>query len=403
MKQEIIIVLHSLAVGGAERRLSSVANYIAEHGYPVTVLMLDNPVVKFEMHPAVRVVCINQHPDLTAYDPAKCSLFRMEQPVRTGLRDKLRLRLAHAVGAQEAALAEQEMFFQNTYAVPLEAYLRQKPTTIVISFMTTPNIATMMAVRDLPNRALFGDCTDVAHEFPEDSPFVELRRKYYGRAQAAVFQTPVQRDYYSFLPNVSKYVIPNFIQSAQLPEPYLGERRKQIVNFCHLVGVKNLPLLLDAFSLLHVEHPDYSLAIYGDGNLKKRLIEKIQALELCGFAEIHDADLQIHDKILDAAMFVSSSDREGISNSMLEAMAIGLPCVCTDCAGGGARMMIEDHENGLLVPMRDVEALYKAMKEVIETPGLAEKLSRNAVKIRERLRPDVICQQMLDAILGENE
>ena len=100
-------------------------------------------------------------------------------------------------------------------------------------------------------------------------------------------------------------------------------------------------------------------------------------------------------------MFVSSSDREGISNSMLEAMAVGLPCVCTDCLGGGARMMIEDGENGLLVPMKDANALCLAMKKIIENPALAEKLSQNAVKIRERLEPEKICGQMLSAILGE--
>lgn len=401
--KSIIFVLHSLAIGGAERRLSAVANDFAAQGYDMTVLLLDDPIVKFEMHPAVKVVCINQHPKLEGYDPAKCSLFRMERLPKTSLREKLRLRKAHAAGALEAAVAEQEIYFWQNHAAPLEAYLRQRPEAIVVSFMTTPNIATMMAAKTLPNRVLFGDCTDAAHEYPADSPYAELRKKFYPRAQSAIFQTPEQRDYYVFLPKTKKYVIPNFIQDASLPMPFEGERRKEIVNFCHLLGVKNLPLLLDAFAMLHKDHPEYSLSIYGDGKLKTSLKERIVALGLSDCAVIHDADIHVHSKVLDAAMFVSSSDREGISNSMLEAMAIGLPCVCTDCAGGGARMMIEDHENGLLVPMRDAQALYRAMKELVENPALAEKLSRNAVQIRERLRPDVICRQMLDAVLGTNE
>ena len=49
----------------------------------------------------------------------------------------------------------------------------------------------------------------------------------------------------------------------------------------------------------------------------------------------------IDQAVLDAAMFVLTSDFEGMSNSMLEAMAIGLPCVCTDCDGGGAREIIK--------------------------------------------------------------
>ena len=97
-------------------------------------------------------------------------------------------------------------------------------------------------------------------------------------------------------------------------------------------------------------------------------------------------------------MFVSTSDFEGLSNSMLEAMAIGLPCVCTDCDGGGARMMIEDHVNGLLVPKGDVNAVYKAMKEIIEDKKLAEKISINASKLKDELSVDKIVDKWIEMI-----
>ena len=401
--KHIIFVLHSLAIGGAERRLSAVANYIAEQGHAVTMLLIDDPVVKFELDPRIKVVCVNQSPDLTGYEPEKCELFQLSKTVTTSFFDNARLRMQRMMHDANTQVTETELYLKIRNAVPLREYVRQYPEAVVVSFMTIPNISAMMAVKDLPNRALFGDCTDVAGEFPQDSPYHTLKRKYYGRANGAILQTPAQRDYYSFLPDVPKNVIPNFIRGEQFPERYEGERRKEIVNFCHLNRVKNLPLLIDAFALLHRDFPEYTLAIYGEGGLKQTLLEKIDALGLSSCAAIHDFDLNVHEKIKDAAMFVSSSDREGISNSMLEAMAIGLPCVCTDCAGGGARMMIEDHVNGLLVPMKDVNALYLAMKEVVENPELAETMSVNAVKIKERLRPEEICRQMLDAILGEEE
>ena len=401
--KHIIIVLHSLAVGGAERRLSSVANYIAAQGHRVTMLLIDNPVVKFEIDPRIRVVCVNQSPDLTDYDPEKCELFRLPMPTNTSFFDNARLRLQRVTNNKLAKVTETELYLKTRNAVPLREYLRQFPDAVVISFMTTPNLSTMMAVKDLPNRALFGDCTDASAEFPADSPYHALRKKYYRRANGAILQTEVQRDNYDFLPGVTKTVIPNFIRGKNLPGRFDGMRKKEIVTFCRLSPVKNIPLLFDAFSLLRKDYPDYTLAIYGEGRIRDRLLAKIDELSMQGSARIYDFDLNVHEKIKDAAMFVSSSDREGISNSMLEAMAIGLPCVCTDCAGGGARMMIEDHVNGLLVPMKDVNALYLAMKEVIENPELAETMSRNAVKIKDRLRPEVICQQMLDAILGEEQ
>ena len=74
-------------------------------------------------------------------------------------------------------------------------------------------------------------------------------------------------------------------------------------------------------------------------------------------------------------------------------MAIGLPVVCTDCPAGGARAVIKDHENGLLVPVKDPHRLYLAMKEIIDNPELAEKLSDNASKIRQVQSEETIMKE----------
>ncbi|MBR6005967.1 MAG: glycosyltransferase [Clostridia bacterium] len=398
----IIIVVHSLAVGGAERRISSLANYFASKGHKVTIPLIDNIVVRFELDCAIKVVCVAEDPLPAGYLLEQCSFYSPAEKYKLSFKDKLGVSLSHIAGGKTADFIESELFVKK-HSYYLYEYIKQFPEATVVSFMTVPNIALMMAAKKLKNRVLFGDCTDVANEYPAGSPYNALRKKYYGRADAALFQTPAQKDYYTFLPGTKKYVIPNFVKSDGLPSRYEGERRKEIVNFCRLNKAKNLPLLIDAFALFNKDYPDYTLAIYGEGSLKGELLKKISSLGLENKATIYDFDLNVHSKISDAAMFVSSSDREGISNSMLEALAIGLPCVCTDCAGGGARMMIEDHVNGLLVPMRDVNALASAMKEIAADPALAQKLSQNAVKIRQRLEPDKICGEMLSAILGENE
>jgi glycosyltransferase involved in cell wall biosynthesis len=89
-------------------------------------------------------------------------------------------------------------------------------------------------------------------------------------------------------------------------------------------------------------------------------------------------------------MFVSSSDYEGLSNSMLEAMALGIPTICTDCPCGGARMVIKDGENGLLVPVGDKVAMMMAMGKIASDNILAKKLSVEASKIRDSLSADRI-------------
>ena len=102
---------------------------------------------------------------------------------------------------------------------------------------------------------------------------------------------------------------------------------------------------------------------------------------------------QIHRKIYDVAGFLSSSDYEGLSNSMLEALAIGLPCVCTDCPIGGARMVIKDSVNGLLVPVGDSVEMANAIIRIIEDGELSRRISMEAEKIKELLDEKVICKK----------
>jgi glycosyltransferase involved in cell wall biosynthesis len=97
-------------------------------------------------------------------------------------------------------------------------------------------------------------------------------------------------------------------------------------------------------------------------------------------------------------MYVSSSDYEGLSNSMLEAMAIGLPVICTDCPCGGARMVIKNYDNGILVPVRNTERLAEAMSEIADNYELSNMLSIRARRIREYLAPDKITAQWIQVI-----
>lgn len=86
-------------------------------------------------------------------------------------------------------------------------------------------------------------------------------------------------------------------------------------------------------------------------------------------------------------IFLITSDSEGISNALLEAMAVGMPVVSTDHNPGGARLLISDHENGLLAPMADVEKLCRALCEYAEHPELAEKCGKKAQEVVIRFAP----------------
>lgn len=108
---------------------------------------------------------------------------------------------------------------------------------------------------------------------------------------------------------------------------------------------------------------------------------------------------EIPEKIRSASVFVLASDYEGISNAMLEAMAVGLPCVCTDCPIGGAKTYIRDMENGMLVPVRNKDKMTEAILSIIMNPELGEKLGNNAVNIRDKLSLEKIIGQWEELII----
>ena len=106
----------------------------------------------------------------------------------------------------------------------------------------------------------------------------------------------------------------------------------------------------------------------------------------------------MHEDIIEDFMYVNSSDYEGISNAMLEAMAIGMPVVCTDCPIGGAHATIQHEVNGMLVPVGDARAMYLAMKQIIEDEELAQRIACNAAKLRETLSLENIAKQWMELL-----
>ena len=238
-------------------------------------------------------------------------------------------------------------------------------------------------------------------------PACEEARKeifcHMSRLSGAVLQTNDEMRFYASA-NIKNVVVINNPLKGGLPEPYFGKRVKKVVNFCRVSAQKNLPLLFDAFELFHKTHPYYELEVFGntvadlEEQLKQQLAEELKKSGRNEYIRILPPAGNVHELVREYAMFVSSSDYEGLSNSMIEAMAIGLPCVCTDCLGGGTREVITDGENGLIVPMNDPSAMAKAMAKITDDEELSEKLSKNAAKIRERLSAERIADKWLEVI-----
>lgn len=229
------------------------------------------------------------------------------------------------------------------------------------------------------------------------SVFKYFRNYYFGHAKYVVFQTEDAKNYFKKRIRDKGIVIPNMIKE-DLPAPFSGEREKVVTTFCRLNRQKNIPMMLKAYKIFSDTHPEYLLKIYGRGEEEENLKQFADSLGIAEKVEFCGFNSNVHAAIRSAMMYVNSSDYEGISNAMLEALGIGLPTICTDCPPGGARMFIKSGENGFLVHVGDYEALAEAMGKVADDAMLRDSFSKESVKIKDELALEAICKRWADLI-----
>lgn len=344
MGKKIIIVTHSAANGGAERVSCTLANQFADHGYDVTLYAIHSDKRQYYLDDKIHY----EYCDIKS-------------------RSKMLKGLERAKKLREYVLA-------NKYDV-------------FISFIYTEGI---LLTGKKQVKKIYSLRNDPSHTCNNGISKL-IRNKVYRDADNIVFQTPNARDFFEKDISSKGVVIPNPVRVGL---PYWNEdvHSKDIVAACRISEQKNLKMMIDAFDIFNKQVPGYRLVIYGKGDLLDSLVDYANSLGLSdkvvfpGFCE------SIQDKMADAAMYVSSSDYEGISNSMLEALAIGVPSICTDCPIGGAGMHINSGVNGFLVPIKDAKAMAAKMVTLAEDVELQKRFSHESIKLREELTEEKIFQ-----------
>lgn len=354
--RKILFAISSLGSGGAERVVSTLANELTARGYAVSMLLVANSRQVYPLSEKIRVVSLD-----------------CEEDLGRGVLKRYPIRLKK-----------------------IRAALKEMNPDAVVSFMSETNIDVCLAALGLKVPILVSERNDPAVD-PASRVKQLLRRFAYLRSDGFVFQTPDAQAYFSRSIQKRSRIILNPLVST-LPEPYTGPREKRIVAVGRLNPQKNYPLLLDAFWEFSRKHPDYTLEIYGRGNLEPRLRAQISQLGLEDRVLLKGFCAQVHDAIRSAAFFVMSSDFEGMPNALMEAMALGLPCVCTDCPCGGPRMLIRDGENGLLVGVGQKNELVQAMDRLADNPELAQTFGQQAALLRDRAKVTVIVDQWQEVI-----
>lgn len=216
-------------------------------------------------------------------------------------------------------------------------------------------------------------------------------------ACGCVFQTEDAKNYFCRAVRKKGIIIPNPIK-MEFNSSFDGNRDKRIVSVGRLEPQKNHRMLIEAFNDFHKSHQEYILEIFGEGSLKQRIEEQIKSLSLENSVFLRGIVDDIPQRIYNASMFVLSSDYEGMSNALLEAMALGVPVISTDHPIGGARAVIENKKNGMLINVGDEEALSTAMSTLADDSEYANYLGRNAAEIRNKLSCAEVASKWLDYI-----
>ena len=131
--------------------------------------------------------------------------------------------------------------------------------------------------------------------------------------------------------------------------------------------------------------PEYELIIYGEGSLRETLEKQVRDLGIEQKVKLPGNDANVLEKIRDAGIFVLSSNYEGMPNALIEAMALGIPSISTDCPCGGPKTLVQPYINGLLFPVEDVDALVSCIKYFIENEEKANEIGMRATEIRTLL------------------
>lgn len=350
---KVLFVNRCLTGGGSERAMTMIANYFADQNIDVSMLLLNEEQRTYQVNKKVKIV--------ECYCPIE--------------GNKLLWHIRRIWTIRKA--------------------LKANDAKTVITFMWDINMNVILAAVGLKKYIIASERCDPHHE---SRKLMKLAMKFVlPFAEHTVFQTPMVQTYYPGSVQRKSTVIPNAISEvASIPDRKSID--KQIVAVGRLVEQKNFKMLIEAFAVFHQRYPDYRLTIYGEGPLRQTLEHQIDMLQLSACVELPGYVNDVNDRMKHAALYVNSSDYEGISNAMLEAMALGLPCICTDCPVGGASMMIQDGVNGVLVPIGDMGAMVSAMIDLVTDNARAMNISREAAKVKNQFSIDEIGKKWLGLV-----
>ncbi len=336
------------------------ANAWAEQGWAVGVLTLSHPGTDhYRLHPSVERIALD-----VIWDSAN-----LWQSIHGNLRRSRMIRRA----------------------------VRRFHPHVVVSFIEQTNVRMLAALLGTGTPVIVSERIDPRrHQVTRAWQFA--RRMLYPLASRVVVQTEsVAQWARGFVSAGRVCVITNFVRT--LPEPPdPGQRSTDgILAVGRLDRQKGFDLLLRAFAASGLAARGGRLTILGEGPEREPLASLARQLGIESAVSMPGIVNDPENWMARCAVFILPSRYEGFPNALLEAMAMGCAVIAADC-DSGPREIIRDGEDGLLVPVEDVDALASALARLMDDADLRARLGREAVKVRHRFAKEALLRRWEDLI-----
>ena len=368
-KIKITFVLASLGSGGAERVVSLLANKMAEQGHQVEIICLKFNDIYYQTDPRVRVTLAMQQTKNRLTE-----LFWLRKYVKRQKSDVV------------------IPFTEGVYCFTILSLLG---TGIPIIASERLDPAAMSLTRKLLKRLLlpYADWLVVQTQSIKEYFPKKIQAKtsiIYNPVVTEVFKSPDGLHVQGANPASS-------VQSSNTPIEGMGqEKLNRIISVGRLYPQKNQEMMIRAFAKVADEFPDWQLVIFGEGPLRAELEFLVSSFKLEGRVLLPGRTEHVIEELRKSKIFCMSSDYEGMSNSMIEAICVGLPIVTTDVSG--VKELIEDGENGFVVPCGDVNEMETALLKLLSDDTLRQAFAAKNSSKKVLFKLDNVVKQWLSLI-----
>jgi GalNAc-alpha-(1->4)-GalNAc-alpha-(1->3)-diNAcBac-PP-undecaprenol alpha-1,4-N-acetyl-D-galactosaminyltransferase len=345
---KLTLISSSLRAGSAEQVMSIVANYWANRGWQITLLTFDDgsepPFYDLDRRISHRPLGM----DVTKIDPLLARLGNFGQ-----------------------------------LGVLKKAIVASRPD-VVISFVNQTNIVTLLACRGLKVPTIVSE-----HVYPAYGELTKawqrLQKYSYRKANLITVQTHSALSFFPAFEGYNTSVMPNpiAIPESEPIESRLYTDDRHLLAVGKLIPQKGFDLLIKAFAQISNGHPEWTLTILGDGEMREELEALIVAFGLDERIYMPGTVKNVAAYLRKADLFALPSRFEGFPVTLCDAMACGVPVIAADCLSG-PREIIHNGTDGMLVVPDNVDALASGIDILMSDPVKRQYFSHYAPKVLDR-------------------